>query len=113
MGDKLLVDMSQRLKSSLRGGDTVARFGGDEFAILLEDVKGVTDATNIALRIQENLETPFDINKRKILVTASIGIALSTPSHQEPINLLDDADNAMYKAKEQGKSRYMVFDREI
>ena len=113
MGDKLLVDMSQRLKSSLRGGDTVARFGGDEFAILLEDVKGVTDDTNIALRIQENLETPFDINKRKILVTASIGIALSTPSHQEPINLLDDADNAMYKAKEQGKSRYMVFDREI
>ncbi|MEM6401243.1 MAG: diguanylate cyclase [Cyanobacteria bacterium P01_D01_bin.116] len=109
MGDKLLVDMSERLKSSLRGGDTVARFGGDEFAILLEDIKDVTDAINVALRIQEKLETPFDINDRKILITASIGIALSRANHQEPINLLDDADTAMYQAKEEGKSRYKVF----
>ncbi len=85
MGDKLLVDISQRLESSLRGGDTVARFGGDEFAILLEDIKGVADATNVALRIQENLETPFDINERKILITASIGIALSSASHEETL----------------------------
>jgi len=112
MGDKLLVDMSQRLKSSLRGGDTVARFGGDEFAILLEDIKNVTDATNVAIRIQENLETPFDISERKTLITASIGIALSKASHQEPINLLDEADNAMYQAKELGKSRYTVFEEE-
>lgn len=112
MGDKLLIDISQRLKSSLRGGDTVARFGGDEFAILLEDIKYVTDATNVALRIQESLETPFDINERKILITASIGIALSCASHEEPANLLDDADSAMYQAKQQGKARYTVFNRE-
>ncbi|MGB3761057.1 MAG: diguanylate cyclase, partial [Rivularia sp. (in: cyanobacteria)] len=111
MGDKLLVDISQSLKSSLRGGDTVARLGGDEFAILLEDIKGVTDATNVALRIQENLETPFDINERKILITASIGIALSSASHEEPLNLLDDADSAMYQAKDKGKAQYIVFER--
>ena len=56
MGDKLLVDISQLLKSSLRGGDTVARFGGDEFAILLEDIKEVTDATNVALRMYQAKE---------------------------------------------------------
>lgn len=111
MGDKLLINISQLLKSSLRGGDTVARFGGDEFAILLEDIKDVTDATNVALRIQNNLETPFDINEHKILVTASIGIALSSVNHEQPADLLDDADSAMYQAKEQGKARYVVFER--
>ncbi|MEM6754535.1 MAG: diguanylate cyclase [Cyanobacteria bacterium P01_C01_bin.38] len=112
MGDKLLVDISQRLESCLRGSDTVARFGGDEFAILLEDIKDVSDATNVALRIQENLEKPFDIHERKKLITASIGIALSNESHQEPSNVLDDADTAMYQAKDRGKARYMVFNRE-
>ncbi|MEL6457865.1 MAG: diguanylate cyclase [Cyanobacteria bacterium J06621_15] len=109
MGDKLLVDVSERLKSSLRGGDTVARFGGDEFAILLEDIKNVADATNVATRIQEELETPFDINERKILITASIGIALNRANHQEAMNVLDDADTAMYQAKEEGKSKYKLF----
>ena len=108
MGDKLLVDISQLLKSSLRGGDTVARFGGDEFAILLEDIKDVDEAKSVAQRIQEKLETPFDINDRKILITASIGIALSSASHQEPLNLLDDADKAMYQAKDKGKAQYIV-----
>ncbi|MGD1911720.1 MAG: diguanylate cyclase domain-containing protein [Rivularia sp. (in: cyanobacteria)] len=113
MGDKLLLDTSQRLKSSLRGGDTVARFGGDEFAILLEDIKDLSDATNVAQRIQENLETPFEINERQMFITASIGIALSRENHQKPENLLDDADSAMYQAKEQGKARYVVFTQSI
>ena len=120
MGDKLLVEISQLLKSSLRGsdtvarfgGDTVARFGGDEFAILLEDITDVSDAINVAVRIQKNLQTAFDIHERKILITASIGIALSSSSHQKPLDLLDDADSAMYQAKDRGKARYIVFNRE-
>ncbi len=108
MGDKLLINISQRLKSSLRGGDTVARFGGDEFAILLEDIKDITYATNVAQRIQHNLETPFHINQHQIFITASIGIALNHESHEEAENVLDDADCAMYKAKQRGKAQYVV-----
>ncbi|AFY53997.1 PAS domain S-box/diguanylate cyclase (GGDEF) domain-containing protein [Rivularia sp. PCC 7116] len=112
MGDKLLIDISQLLECCLRRGDTVARLGGDEFAILLEDIEDVADGVNVAKRIQEKLETPFDINERKILITASIGIALSNRTHHEPLNLLDDADKAMYQAKKQGKAGYRVFEAE-
>ncbi|MGB6298895.1 MAG: diguanylate cyclase [Rivularia sp. (in: cyanobacteria)] len=112
MGDKLLVNISHSLKSSLRSGDTVARFGGDEFAILIENIKDVDEAKNIAQRIQESLKKSFDINERQIPITASIGIALSSASHQEPLNLLDEADSAMYQAKNNGKAQYVVFDAE-
>ncbi|MEO1429037.1 MAG: diguanylate cyclase [Cyanobacteria bacterium J06633_8] len=113
MGDKLLIDISKLLEHCLRRGDTVARLGGDEFAILLEDIEDTTNAISVAKRIQEKLETPFDINKSKILVAASIGIALNNKTHQEPLNLLDDADKAMYQAKKQGKAGYRVFEAEL
>jgi len=109
MGDDVLVAISRRLESSLRSGDSVARFGGDEFTILLEEIKDVIGATNVAKRIQDTLKLPLHINGHQMLITASIGIALNSSSYEQPENLLRDADLAMYHAKKQGKARHAVF----
>jgi diguanylate cyclase (GGDEF)-like protein/PAS domain S-box-containing protein len=109
MGDDFLVAIARRLESCLRSEDTVARFGGDEFAVLLEDIKDVSDAINVANRIQETLRLPIYLNGYRLLTTASIGIALSCHGYEDPKNLLRDADIAMYRAKEQGKASYIIF----
>lgn len=108
-GDKLLIGISNRLKTILRPGDTVARLGGDEFTILLEDIKDVNDPANVANRIKKELSEPFIINEHEIFTTVSIGIAMSSTGYINPEDLLRNADMAMYKAKAMGKSRYELF----
>lgn len=111
VGDQLLIAIAQRLKNCLRSADTVARFGGDEFAILLEDIKDTNAAIEVADRIQQELALPFNLNQQEVFTTTSIGIALSSTGYIRPEDFLRDADTAMYRAKALGKSRYVVFDQ--
>jgi diguanylate cyclase (GGDEF)-like protein len=109
-GDLLLVAFAGRLERTLRPVDTLARFGGDEFAILFSGMTDATDAVRVAQRIQDELTQPFVLDKNSAFATASIGIALSSTGYDRPEDILRDADTAMYRAKENGKARYEVFD---
>lgn len=109
IGDQLLVAIAQRLTACLRAGDTVARLGGDEFVLLLEDIGGVNEATNIVNRLQKTITSPILLDGHEVFITASIGIALSSGEYEEPTSLLRDADTAMYRAKELGRARHEVF----
>jgi len=110
VGDQLLVEVSNRLGSSLRPGDTVARLGGDEFGLLLEDVADAETAELVALRIEAELARPLIFEGREVFVTSSIGIALSSERLGTPEEVLRDADLAMYHAKAKGKARHEIFD---
>jgi diguanylate cyclase (GGDEF)-like protein len=109
-GDLLLVAFAERLERTLRPVDTLARFGGDEFAILVSGMTDATDAVRVAQRIQDELSQPFVLDKNSAFATASIGIALSSSGYDRPEDILRDADIAMYRAKENGKARYELFD---
>jgi diguanylate cyclase (GGDEF)-like protein/PAS domain S-box-containing protein len=122
-GDQLLLAVAKRLENCLRETDTVARIvlqtftlarmGGDEFTVLLDDVKEPIDADHAAERILRELSTPFLIGGKEIFTSASIGIALSNASYQQPEEIMRDADTAMYQAKSLGKSRYEIFDADM
>lgn len=123
-GDHVLLEISRRLAAQLRQDDTAGRreaggppgetllfrLGGDEFAILLDSVGDPSDAMRLAKRIQESVAEPFSVESREVRVSASIGIAISTPTHERPEDVLKDADVAMRRAKALGGSRCEVFD---
>jgi diguanylate cyclase (GGDEF)-like protein/PAS domain S-box-containing protein len=109
-GDQLLAAIARRLKDCVRPGDTVARLGGDEFGVLLERLGDVTEATLVAERIHQVLRQPFDIQGLEVFITTSIGIAVGSRTYEDPMDVLRDADVAMYRAKAAGKGRHEVFD---
>jgi len=111
-GDKLLIEMSQRLVECTREEDTVARLGGDEFALLLEQVRGPEDAIRVAERVLERLADPLVLDGNEVSITCSIGIALSLTGEKNPEDLLRDADMAMYQAKTR-RLGYQIFDAKM
>ncbi|EAZ88420.1 hypothetical protein CY0110_06459 [Crocosphaera chwakensis CCY0110] len=110
IGDRVLIQIATKLTSCVRSLDTVARIGGDEFIILLNDLESKIKAIHIAERILETLKLPIIIEQRNIVISASIGIAFNSQNNEEADDIIRNADLAMYKAKEQGKARYMIFD---
>lgn len=109
-GDELLVAVGRALTATMRPGDTVARLGGDEFVVLLPEVHDDRAAMVIAERISEMLRQPFSVADREVVVTGSIGLALSDPGGDRPDRLLRSADLALYKAKDNGRDRFELFD---
>jgi diguanylate cyclase (GGDEF)-like protein/PAS domain S-box-containing protein len=112
-GDRLLIQVSQRLAASVRPGDTVARFGGDEFAVLIEDATDEPELDAVAERILEDLRQPFFINDRELHVRGSMGIARMDPDVDGVDQLLRNADLAMYRAKAAGQGGFERYDPEM
>jgi diguanylate cyclase (GGDEF)-like protein len=112
VGDELLAAAAPRLKQALRASDTVARFGADEFAILLEEIADEHDAVEMAQRVASVFTRPFVLAGNEHFVTTSVGIALAGGGERAE-DLVRDADAAMHRAKERGRARYELFDEGI
>lgn len=109
-GDKVLIEIAERLVQKVRSGDTVARLGGDEFALLLDDVKDMRNALRVAERLQAELAKPFLVDGREVLTSASVGIAAGTSTYKRSADALRDAGTAMARAKRLGPGQIAVFD---
>jgi diguanylate cyclase (GGDEF)-like protein len=110
VGDELLVAVANRLSSLVRPGDTLARFSGDEFVFLCEDLNSVADAETLANRIDASFRDPFSLGDIELTITASVGTAYAGPGQDLSAQLLVDADIAMYQAKRKGGAGHQIFD---
>ena len=113
VGDELLKIVGRRLLACVRPGDTVARFGGDEFAVLLDGIKHIGEAQLIADQIQYSLGIPTQLNDHELALSGSIGITINTSQLKKPEDYVRDADTAMYRAKEGGGGRFAIFDDQM
>ena len=112
-GDTLLIEVAHRLECILRPQDTVARFSGDEFAILLEDINSEEDAIQVADRVQSSISKPFSLQNGDFFTSVSIGIVVNPGTYEHAEDLLRDVDTALYEAKANGRARYQTFDAKM
>jgi diguanylate cyclase (GGDEF)-like protein/PAS domain S-box-containing protein len=112
-GDRLIKLCSQRLEACVRETDTVARLGGDEFALIQVGVEGPGEAEALCSRLLAAFVEPFELNGHEIIVTASVGVALAPDDAEEPSRLLQYADVALYRAKEEGRNTFRFFEPEM
>ncbi|WP_319759337.1 EAL domain-containing protein [Maridesulfovibrio sp.] len=112
-GDELLIEVGKRLKKCLRPVDTVARMGGDEFAVLIDDFSTPQEVIQIIRNIRNEIRKPVDISSQEVVISSSIGIVFKTASYEHPEHILRDADISMYKAKEQGVNKFKVFNKSM
>lgn len=110
VGDELLVALTERLSSMLNPNNTIARFGGDEFAILLNQIDNIDCVTQVADQILKSFSYPFQLKRNEVFINASIGVALGNHRYEQAEHILRDADTAMYQAKMLGKGQFHVFD---
>jgi diguanylate cyclase (GGDEF)-like protein/PAS domain S-box-containing protein len=109
IGDQLLQQVARRIARCLKTSDTIARWGGDEFTLILRRINSAEDVTRIAQRILKSLKAPFDFSQQELHITASIGIALAPYDGEDAETLLKNADIAMYRAKQQGKNSFQLY----